>query len=532
MVLGPILFHGNIAMLRFVVFMLGVLALLPPRAVAQSAPGPHYAFCYVMGATDSPPVPIWASQVFEYDAPAHDMDLLNQLAGAFLRHVAGLGGSGAKQCVALTTRAEAENFRQEQRAIWDRRDFFIKIGNWQDVVWTPPPRASIAVSSAPVSRYFRCHATLTDVPDGSALAWTVASDVFERPVPGDRALSAAMDQARVYQQAFAPVAQAHGIPADQARCISYDTLAEARTADKDFRDIAGGYNLKLTIVSWSPSATAAPPAGSPPAVAAGGAPAPDRIGLLLSPVTAELKQALGLGTMQGAWVVEVADGGAAQTAGFKAMDIVLEIAGQAVATAGDVSAIVTRLRPGFEALVRVWRERGMQELTLVVPPLGAPGATQAAVSQGAAASTASPPASAVAPTAPVAARTVAAEPPAMYCVGAVTRSDPQIMLRTPIGKLPTADASHATLGAALDRVFAAAKQTYPGSWRDDATKCYDNTAVFRGETFCIANSHSHFRGAQSVALWCNASRDTLVARAQDLDKRDGGAAQVLAWPER
>ena len=47
-----------------------------------------------------------------------------------------------------------------------------------------------------------------------------------------------------------------------------------------------------------------------------------------------------------------------------------------------------------------------------------------------------------------------------------------------------------------------------------------------GEILCAANNYGTFAGAQSVALWCNASRETLEARYRQLVS---GATQ-LAWP--
>ena len=54
------------------------------------------------------------------------------------------------------------------------------------------------------------------------------------------------------------------------------------------------------------------------------------LGIQITGVSAELAQALGLSSTQGAWVVEVGADSAAARAGVKPMDVLVEIAGQAV----------------------------------------------------------------------------------------------------------------------------------------------------------------------------------------------------------
>lgn len=342
---------------RFIALALAAFGLLPLRASAQDT---NYAY-YSVTDTGQVSAQIWASPVFEFHAPTYDMEALNRLAGEFHRHVAGLGGAGNKDCVALATRAEAEAFRQEQSAIWNKKMMFMKAGNWHDVVWTPPPLVPVAATAAPVMRYFRCYATTTDVPGYRDRAWTVSSGVFERPVPGDRALMAALEQSNAYQEEFGAVAQANGIPADKSTCMAYDTSAEAGKAEQDYRKLIGGFNTKYTVLAWRPSGKA----GAPIAQEQTAAPKPV-IGIRIGEVNIWAAKAMGLTPIRGAWVTEVISGSAAQSAGIKTGDVVLEIDGQAVAVPGDVPVIAARLRPGSEVPVRVWRESGPHDLTLVV----------------------------------------------------------------------------------------------------------------------------------------------------------------------
>ncbi len=504
---------------RLVVLALVALSL-SPRVAAVQSPTTGYVLCTLTDIGHTP-ARIWASPVFESNVAAYDMEALNRLAGAFHRHAAGLGGAGEKSCVATNTRAEAEALRQEQRALWDKRTFFVKAGSWHDVPWTPP--ADVLVARNPEqaqTRYFRCHATLTDVPGRIDIAWTVSSGVFEKPVPGDRALAAAMEQAHSYREEFKTVAQAAGIPAELSSCFPYDTRGEADKAERDYRRLIGGFNTKYNVIAWVPSGKAIPPPVMPSATAqtADVNAKPAGLGMRIGAVGAELAQASGLGAPRGAWVIEVADGSPARQGGFETMDIVLEIAGQAVAVPGDVAAIIERLRPGFEAQVQVWRAGAVRELKFIVPVPQAPAAPVVA--------------DAVASPSPEAVRRQAAvvEPATLYCLGSVQRSKPPLLLRTPIRQQATADADPTVLRETLAALYAAARQAYPGDWRDQEVKCQATSNMFPGETMCIAVSNSRFGGMQNAVLFCNASREQIQARSQSMDKADGGTAQAFDWP--
>ncbi|HBM62454.1 MAG TPA: hypothetical protein DD418_00430 [Pseudomonas sp.] len=504
-------------MYRLAVLAFAALWLSPWCAAAQS-PATGYALCTLTDIGHTP-VRIWASPVLEFDAPTYDVEALNRLAGAFHRHVAGLGGAGDKNCVATNTRSEAETLRQEQRALWDKRAFFVKVGNWHDVPWTPPADVLAARNPGQAqARYFRCYATMTDVPGRVDRAWTVSSGVFEKPVPGDRALAAALEQAHSYGEEFRAVAQAAGIPAELSSCSPYDTRAEADKAEQDYRRLIGGFNTKYSLVAWVPGDHAMPsPATPPPAAQTVDAAVRPMVGLRIGTVGAELAQASGLGAPRGAWVIEVADGSPARQGGVEAMDIVLEIAGQAVAAPGDVTAIIGRLRPGFEAPVQVWRAGVVRELKLIVP------APQAA--------TPVKPDMAASPTpGTVRGHVAPANPAALYCLGSVQRSKPPLLLRTPIRQQATGDANPTVLRETLASLYAAARQAYPGEWHDQEVKCQATSNMFPGETMCIAFSSKHFGGTQSAVLFCNATREQIEARSRDMDKVDGGTAQAFDWP--
>jgi hypothetical protein len=220
-------------------------------------------------------------------------------------------------------------------------------------------------------------------------------------------------------------------------------------------------------------------------------------------------------------VVEVADGSAAMKAGIKPMDVLVEIAGQAVTAYGDVPAIVGRLRPGFEAPVRVWRERRMLDLKVAVP---APPSGQAA---------AVTPTSA---TSPASATTAAAIPAnaqdnGQYCTAFVTRSKEKLMLRVPVWQISASQASEAAMSDSVSRLIAAVIQAHPAKWMAlPPVTCHDNSGVFPGETFCISNTYKHFGGAQMAAQFCNRSKEMIDKRWADMDRADGGNATLFPWP--
>ena len=495
--------------------------LLPFTAHAQAMPATQqgFGFCTVTD-NSSAQIKIWASPVFPLEFASDDHGASRrtiEVANEFLAHVGTLGGIGTKMCLVMPTQDEATAFREEQRAPWSKRMYFIKLGDWRDVAWTPAPLkpGAAAASDAPVTRYFLCQAMQTDLPDRSARSRTMASGVFAQPVPSDNPV-AMYEQAKAYATQFQAIVQAHGLPV-QGDCTPYDSAGEAQYAYQQMKRLADGFNQEYTEVAWTPQAQAAPAAtmGMPTPVAV--APKPGTLGVRIGPVTAELALGLGRTSTEGAWVVEVLDGGAAKAAGIRPMDVLLEIAGQMVTAPTDVSLIVSRLNPGFEAPVRIWRERKMQDISVVIPPSTAnAGATPDAT----------PP-----PSAPA----VSVAPPdgqGWYCTAAVSRSSPAMVARLPVRKQAGPAYSEAAARATLFSLIASVKQSHPGGWHDlEKAQCYDNGMVFPGERFCVATSFKRFGGGTQVfGLYCNASRDMADKRWEDMKKSDGDHAQVLAWP--
>jgi hypothetical protein len=517
-------------MLRFAWLALVAGSLLPLAATAQttSATQQGFAFCTVTD-TGSAQAKIWASPIVPVAHASSDPGGFKrslELASEFHTHVGTLGGAGDKQCIVQPSQAEVAASRQEQQAIWDKRVYFIKIGDWRDVAWAPAAwnPATAAAQPAQLTKYFYCYNTQTDVPDRSDLARTVASQVFAMPVPGDDP-GAVYAQANAYAETFKQTIRAHGLPDEGTLCIPHDTQGEADKTSRDYRKRLGGFNTKFTEVPWMPTgqSAASTPAITVNAVIAAPAAAPTAapakgIGVRINRVGTELAQAVGLASPQGAWVVEVVEGGGAMKAGIKPMDVLLEIAGQAVNGPSDVPIILSRLQPGFQAPVRLWRERRMQTVTLTIPDQPAAATT---------ASHSTPPGAA-----PETAVTDSAPDGGQYCAAFVLHSKSALALRAPIWEIPASQTSNAAMVDSLSRLVAAIIQANSSTkWMTfPPIVCYDNSGVHTGETFCFSSTYKHFGGSQMAGQFCNPSKALIDKRWADMVKADGNNARLFSWP--
>jgi len=361
-------------MLRNAMHLSIFCATLAPVTGLAQAPVPTrsaFAFCSVTD-TGGVPAKVWASPVVEIsyqDDASGWLRRSNELASDFLQHVGSLGGAGTKDCMLGPGREEALAQREQQRAIWSKRLYLMKVGSWRDVDWTPPPWDAATKPPAQTTRYFYCYATQVDIPDRSDLAHTVASQIFAMPSGADPA--AVYAQSAAYAEEFKQTVRAHGQPEEDTTCTAYDTQAEASKASRDYRRLFGGFNTKFAEVAWMPSgraaaAVAATPMSMPAAPAAAAATAaPRSLGVRIGSVTETVAQATGLPSARGAWIVEVIDGSVAMQAGIKPMDVLLEIDGRPVGGPQDVPPLVAGLRAGVPVPAQIWRDRRMQRLSLL-----------------------------------------------------------------------------------------------------------------------------------------------------------------------
>lgn len=379
-----------------VVLCLCLAAGVPFPAGAQQAGSPatalvtRFSYCTV---TDMEDHKIWASPVFEfsYDSnagygPTGIFERIRGLETEFHQIVGFMGGAGSKSCWAGSeTRAEVEARRSQWKAEWTKR-VFLWASEWQDVPFTPKPwspeAAAAAALTAPATttKYFHCSAL--DVEAGKA----VATRVFERSVSTANATHA-MDMALAFTDEFRrQVLPAHGVPAKWPTCEASDTLEEANKTLAEFHKLWGGWlsGVDIVDVAWQPTVQvepraaaaptpavaqtpAAPPAAATTAAVPSAAPASQgAIDARIDALNASSAQALGLDAPQGALVVSVAPGGAADKAGLKPLDVIVEIAGQPVKDAADFAAVVARMRPGYRAPLRIKRNRALKDLSVKI----------------------------------------------------------------------------------------------------------------------------------------------------------------------
>ena len=86
----------------------------------------------------------------------------------------------------------------------------------------------------------------------------------------------------------------------------------------------------------------------------------------IGPVSADYAKAVGLAEAKGAWVIDTLKGGAAERAGLKPLDVIIEVSGQEIATPQDLNVIGSRMREGYKASVIVWRDRARKDLQMVL----------------------------------------------------------------------------------------------------------------------------------------------------------------------
>lgn len=90
------------------------------------------------------------------------------------------------------------------------------------------------------------------------------------------------------------------------------------------------------------------------------------VGLRAQPVGAELAQAFGLPAPRGALVTTVVPGQPAEAAGLRSGDIILSVNGAAFSSSLELEDAIGGLRPGASAALQVWRQRGVQQVTVQV----------------------------------------------------------------------------------------------------------------------------------------------------------------------
>lgn len=105
------------------------------------------------------------------------------------------------------------------------------------------------------------------------------------------------------------------------------------------------------------AATVAPTSVTPAAMPVPVSNQSGTLGLHITPVTPTVARQFGLAAVSGVLVLGPVPGSGAEKAGMLAGDIVLQIAGTSVNSPAELTAVASRIRPGFAAPLKVWRYR-------------------------------------------------------------------------------------------------------------------------------------------------------------------------------
>lgn len=128
----------------------------------------------------------------------------------------------------------------------------------------------------------------------------------------------------------------------------------------------GGFlNIPVVLGSAVPAQSALP-ATTPVAKATSAAPAQSLQGMSLGAVTASYAQAVGMPSTRGAWVIDTLKGSAADTAGIKPLDVIVEVGGQAIDSPQDLTALSARMRAGYKTTVSLWRDHARHDVQMVL----------------------------------------------------------------------------------------------------------------------------------------------------------------------
>jgi serine protease Do len=95
-----------------------------------------------------------------------------------------------------------------------------------------------------------------------------------------------------------------------------------------------------------------------------------RLGVTLQDLTQPLAESFGLSRPDGALVASVVSGSAAEQAALKPGDVITQVDGQPVRTAGDVSARVGAAQPGDRMRLSVWRDKAVHDIQVKLGKAG------------------------------------------------------------------------------------------------------------------------------------------------------------------
>lgn len=88
------------------------------------------------------------------------------------------------------------------------------------------------------------------------------------------------------------------------------------------------------------------------------------IGVRIAEMTEELAENVGLEHLQGVYVSNLVENGAAQEAGIEPGDVILKVANKGVTSVPELQEQVSRFRPGDHVAIQIWRDGALRNLDM------------------------------------------------------------------------------------------------------------------------------------------------------------------------
>jgi serine protease Do len=104
-----------------------------------------------------------------------------------------------------------------------------------------------------------------------------------------------------------------------------------------------------------------------------------KIGITIQEVNAQHAESFGLDRPRGALVSSVIEGDPGQKAGLRPGDVIVGVNGEPIERSSELPTIISGLKPGSTAKLRVWRDRKEQEITARIAELEEPGQQRTAM---------------------------------------------------------------------------------------------------------------------------------------------------------
>ncbi|MEC4239114.1 PDZ domain-containing protein [Pseudomonas sp. DSV-1] len=240
-----------------------------------------------------------------------------------------------------------------------------------------------------------------------------------------------------------------------------------------------------------------------------------KLGVEVETLSTSMGTAVGLKPAKGALVIATTKGGTGDKGGLKALDVIVEVAGQPVVDTASLQAIVGNMRAGYKAPVRVWRGHAFKDLAVEV-------ARSTPSSAIATSALATPP-----PVKTQLAESAKPEKTRNFCLAYLAIENTYGAIVSPIQEKHNYDGSGSAMLASLKSYVAKVKQEQPGIWGE-----FDNGVIScESDTYvCMAQTKGGlFTKKQTAGQFCHytlAEAETELAQMRVGDP----SLKTVAWP--